>query len=141
MKRSHMTRKHRSKHDNTDEGVFDAGAPAAKRKPTKTSTVRVGLSADGKASVYVIGRSESLLDGNGSGSGGSTPPLDEKLAAKGEVQVMVSRRAERDGDFQAGDRSEEPRKTSARVRSLVEYGRLRRRHPDGARRARRWRIC
>ena len=124
MKRSHMTRKHRSKHDNTDEGVFDAGAPAAKRKPTKTSTVRVGLSADGKASVYVVGSSESLLDGSGSGSGGSTPPMDEKLAAKGEVQVMVSRRDERDGDFQAGDRSEEPRKTSARIRSLVEYERL-----------------
>lgn len=124
MKRSHMTRKHRSKHDNTDEGVFDAGAPAAKRKPTKTTTVRVGLSADGKASVYVVGRSESLLDGSGSGSGGSTPPLDEKLAAKGEVQVLVSRRAERDGDFQAGDRSEDLRKTSARIRSLVEYERL-----------------
>ena len=128
MKRSHMTRKHRSKHDNTDEGVFDAGAPVVKRKPTRTSTVRVGLSADGKASVYVVGRSDSQLDGSTSSGSIATPPLDETLAAQGEVQV-VSRHDEKDKDAKAkaGERSspEEPRKTSARVRSLVEYERLR----------------
>lgn len=127
MKRSHMTRKHRSKHDNTDEGVFDAGAPVVKRKPTRTSTVRVGLSADGKASVYVVGRSDSQLDGSTSSGSIATPPLDETLAAQGEVQV-VSRHDEKDKDAKAkaGERSSpEPRKTSARVRSLVEYERLR----------------
>ena len=55
-------------------------------------------------------------------------PWTRRQAAQGEVQV-VSRHDEKDKDAKAkaGERSspEEPRKTSARVRSLVEYERLR----------------
>ena len=125
MKRSHMTRKHRSKHDNTDEGV-DAGAPVVKRKPTRTSTVRVGLSADGKASVYVVGRSDSQLDGSTSSGSIATPPLDDARGAGRGTGGVASRRERQRREGEGGRTLEpEPRKTSARVRSLVEYERLR----------------
>ena len=61
MKRSHQARKHRNRHDRTDGGNFDRPAADgdAKPLPKKATTVKVGLSADGKASVYVVAADES----------------------------------------------------------------------------------
>ena len=68
MMRSHQARKHRYARDRTDEGQFDT--PAARklgaRRPTKLSTVKMGLDRDGKASVYVVSANgASSSDTNG----------------------------------------------------------------------------
>ena len=80
MKRSHQARKHRNRHDRTDGGNFDrpaADGDAKKALPKKATTVKVGLSADGKASVYVVAADESDT------SSSFSNPLERSFSGRG----------------------------------------------------------
>ena len=79
MKRSHQARKHRNRHDRTDGGNFDRPAADgdAKPLPKKVTTVKVGLSADGKASVYVVAADES------DASSSFSSPLERSFSGRG----------------------------------------------------------
>ena len=80
MKRSHQARKHRNRHDRTDGGNFDrpaADGDAKKALPKKATTVKVGLSADGKASVYVVAANESDT------SSSFSSPLERSFSGRG----------------------------------------------------------
>ena len=81
MKRSHQARKHRNRHDRTDGGNFDKPSTNGDSKalPKKSTTVKVGLSADGKASVYVVAAGDSDLS-----SGASSPNgVERSFSGKG----------------------------------------------------------
>ena len=107
MKRSHQARKHRNRHDRTDGGNFDKPSTNGDSKalPKKSTTVKVGLSADGKASVYVVAAGDSDLSSGASSRNG----VERSFSGKGRHRATKARVRHRVRRDRAGRRQRGPR--------------------------------
>ena len=111
MQRGHATRKHRTRRDKTNEGTFDAVGTAPPQLQRNRTTVKHGLSIDGKASVYVMPKGDDE-------SGDNSPETSfEELATPDAL------RAAPDGDEPPAPPMGSPPMSTKRApsRSLREY--------------------
>ena len=143
MQRSHQARKHRTQHDKTEEGRWDAGPIPAENpsKPSRRKTVRLGLGLDGKAEVFIVnkrvgeespvGSAMNLIhpaDASGPGAGPSPFKRDAadagapgtRSAGDGSVRAPRESSGESSSDITEED-DDIASAVKATLRSLNEY--------------------